>query len=181
MPRIAQWPLTRAPDGRGMPRRLVGLDRTRVRHLGSDPPTDGQNGIALVPTDFPVDGYLALHGALAPTERHGSTTLRSVREEQMRHDCEKRESSASRSPLGQTPTISLAARTRGEASKLIVLAYRDAGLSPLDIIRAATVNAAELLGNEGSCGCCEGGHFADLIGVVGDPTKDITLLHRCSL
>ena len=47
------------------------------------------------------------------------------------------------------------------------------GMSPLAVIRAATVDAAEMMGWSGSVGTLDVGGFADLIGVVGDPTADI--------
>jgi imidazolonepropionase-like amidohydrolase len=52
------------------------------------------------------------------------------------------------------------------------------GMSPLDAIRAATVNAATLLGWQDDAGAIEPGKFADLIAVVGDPLKDITAMER---
>jgi imidazolonepropionase-like amidohydrolase len=52
------------------------------------------------------------------------------------------------------------------------------GLTPLQAIQTATVNAAKLLGKEDSIGAVEAGKFADLIAVEGDPTKDVTELER---
>jgi imidazolonepropionase-like amidohydrolase len=49
------------------------------------------------------------------------------------------------------------------------------GMSPLEAIQSATVNAAEALGRE-DVGVAEAGRWADLIGVVGDPTGNISLL-----
>ncbi len=58
-------------------------------------------------------------------------------------------------------------------------AYTEAGMSPLEIIRAATVNNAELLAGERALfDVIEAGKFADLIAVAGDPLKDITELER---
>ena len=53
------------------------------------------------------------------------------------------------------------------------------GMSPLEAIRTATVNAAEALGREGQgVGVIEPGRFGDLIAVPGDPLADVTLLER---
>ena len=49
------------------------------------------------------------------------------------------------------------------------------GMTPVQAIQAATVNAAEALGRQ-DVGLLEAGRFADLIAVPGDPTADITLL-----
>jgi len=56
--------------------------------------------------------------------------------------------------------------------------YVRLGMSPLDAIRTATVNAADLLGWSDRAGSLEAGRYADLIAVTGDPLKDITELER---
>jgi len=53
--------------------------------------------------------------------------------------------------------------------------YVKLGMTPLQAIRTATVNAADLLGWD-KIGSLEPGNFADIIAVNGDPTKDVTLL-----
>jgi imidazolonepropionase-like amidohydrolase len=50
------------------------------------------------------------------------------------------------------------------------------GMKPLDAIQAATVNAADLLGWADRIGVIESGHYADVIGVKGDPTSDVRVL-----
>jgi imidazolonepropionase-like amidohydrolase len=52
------------------------------------------------------------------------------------------------------------------------------GLTPLQAIQAATVNAADLLGWSGKVGTLEPGAWADMVGVDGDPVKDVTTLER---
>ena len=52
------------------------------------------------------------------------------------------------------------------------------GLTPLQAIQAATVNAADLLGWSGKVGSLEPGAWADIIAVDGDPLKDVTTLER---
>jgi len=53
--------------------------------------------------------------------------------------------------------------------------YVQMGMSPLQAIQAATVNAADLLGWK-QIGSIEAGSFADIIAVNGDPLKDVTTL-----
>ena len=52
------------------------------------------------------------------------------------------------------------------------------GLTPLQAIQAATLNAADLLGWPGKVGTLEPGAWADIVAVEGDPTKDVTTLER---
>jgi imidazolonepropionase-like amidohydrolase len=52
------------------------------------------------------------------------------------------------------------------------------GLTPLQAIQAATVNAADLLGWSGKVGSLEPGAWADIVAVDGDPLKDVTILER---
>ncbi len=52
------------------------------------------------------------------------------------------------------------------------------GMSPAGALRAATLNAAELLGMERDLGSVEPGKMADLVAVEGDPLKDIAAIER---
>lgn len=52
------------------------------------------------------------------------------------------------------------------------------GLAPMDAIRSATLNSAQLLGKEQDLGSITAGKFADLIAVEGDPLLDIDKLRR---
>lgn len=52
------------------------------------------------------------------------------------------------------------------------------GMSPMDAIKAATVNAADLLGLSDEIGTIEPGKRADIIAVAGDPLQDVRVLKR---
>jgi len=54
------------------------------------------------------------------------------------------------------------------------------GMTPLDAIRAATLNAAQALGQEGDVGQIATGRYADIVAVDGDPLKDVRLLEQVS-
>lgn len=68
---------------------------------------------------------------------------------------------------------------RGVVSTMrIVRSFREAGIPPMEIIRAATIRAAELLGWQDRIGSIKEGKLADVIAVQGDPLQDITVLER---
>jgi imidazolonepropionase-like amidohydrolase len=69
-------------------------------------------------------------------------------------------------------------KTRGQATAIMFGALKELGMSPADVIRAATVNAAESLGWQDLIGVLEAGKFADIIAVSGDPLADVTELER---
>jgi imidazolonepropionase-like amidohydrolase len=52
------------------------------------------------------------------------------------------------------------------------------GMSPLQAIQSATVNAADLLGQIEKLGSIAPGKFADMIAVGSDPLKDVTVLEQ---
>src|ERR1700685_1025329 len=52
------------------------------------------------------------------------------------------------------------------------------GLTPLQSIQAATVNAADLIGWCDSVGTVEAGKFSDLVAVEGDPLADVHVLEN---
>jgi imidazolonepropionase-like amidohydrolase len=69
-------------------------------------------------------------------------------------------------------------KTRGEASATMFSSLQHSGMPPLEIIRAVTVNAAEMLGWQDRIGAIEPGKFADIVAVAGDPLKDATELEH---
>jgi imidazolonepropionase-like amidohydrolase len=69
-------------------------------------------------------------------------------------------------------------KTRGQASASRFVLLHDAGMSSIDVLRAITTNAAEMLGWQDRIGAIEAGKFADLVAVSGDPIADITELEH---
>jgi len=54
------------------------------------------------------------------------------------------------------------------------------GMAPIDALKSATSNDAELLGIAQKTGTLEKGKLADIIAMPGDPTADITATERVS-
>jgi imidazolonepropionase-like amidohydrolase len=69
-------------------------------------------------------------------------------------------------------------KTCGQATVGRFPTLHQAGMPSLDVIRAITTNAAEMLGWQDRIGAIEPGKFADLVAVAGDPITDITELER---
>jgi len=55
------------------------------------------------------------------------------------------------------------------------------GMTPLQSIQAATVTAAEALNRSNDVGTIAVGHYGDLIGVTGDPLKDVAVLQQVAV
>jgi imidazolonepropionase-like amidohydrolase len=140
--------------------------------------TMAQKGIYLVPTDYPADFYVSALGpsTLTPEQQrqqragaeqfakaNGERLMRAVR-------------AGVKVAFGSDEYYDVPGKTRGQASLLTLEAYQAAGMPPLDVLRAATVHAAALLGWGDRIGAIEPGKLADIIGVDGDPLKDVKAL-----
>ena len=67
---------------------------------------------------------------------------------------------------------------QGYAAKQVLQAYRGAGMTAAQVLQAATINDARLLGMEGRIGVIKVGAAADLIAVEGNPEQDFTAINR---
>lgn len=121
--------------------------------------------IFLVPTDFPRDAGMTWPEQVAAAARRLSRAVELG------------------VPIAAGSDVYYArdGRTRGELAKLPLRAYAEAGLSPARILRAATLDAARLLGVEGRTGSLAVGKSADLLAVDGDPLTDVGALERVRL
>jgi imidazolonepropionase-like amidohydrolase len=52
------------------------------------------------------------------------------------------------------------------------------GMTPIEALRAATINGAELTGRSKDIGSIEPGKYADIVAVDGDPLADITVMEK---
>ena len=64
----------------------------------------------------------------------------------------------------------------GENADECVYMVEDAGMTPADAIRAATLNAAQLLRRRSDVGTLEEGKFADVIGCRENPLHHVSAL-----
>jgi len=71
-------------------------------------------------------------------------------------------------------------RTRGQASLLVLEGLQQEGVPPAEILRAATLSGAELMGWGDRVGSLEAGKLADVVAVAGDPLADVAVLQKVS-
>lgn len=72
----------------------------------------------------------------------------------------------------------IAGKTYGQAALLDLEALREEGMSNAEVIRSATLNAAELMGWSDLMGEIAAGKLADVIAVPGDPLQDVGSLEH---
>jgi len=139
--------------------------------------------IFLVPTDGTLKTFVDMSlGTRQPTEKERTELEKEcapfVKEEQER----LKRAIRIGVPIaaGSDMYLHMPGLTRGQASLLVYEAYTEAGMTPMEIIHAATRNAAELLGMQDRIGTLEPGKLADIMAVPGDPLKDIRALEHAN-
>ena len=139
-----------------------------------------QKGIYLVATDYPADFYVNALGPsnLTPEQQKeqmaGATQFAKANGERLMRTVR----AGVKVAFGSDEYYDTPGRTRGQASLLTLQSYQEAGMPPLEVLRAATVNAAGLLGWADRIGSLEAGKLADIIAVDGDPLKDVKELQK---
>ena len=139
--------------------------------------------IFLVPTDGTLKTFLDMtFGTRQPSEAERAEREKEyapfVKEEQER--LQRAIKFGVPIAAGSDMYLSMPHMTRGQASLLLYEAYAESGLTPMQIIHAATRDAAELLGMQDRIGTLEAGKLADIVAVPGDPTKDVRALEHAS-
>ncbi len=71
-------------------------------------------------------------------------------------------------------------RTRGQAALRVLEGLQAEGVPSVEILRAATLNGADLLGWSDRIGLLEAGKLADVVAVEGDPLADVAALQKIS-
>src|SRR5579872_1840443 len=125
-------------------------------------------GVFLVPTIAVVDADIAKLGTLSPDRQHHVNKFLAGIQDEIQY------------AMSQNVKIAMGfdASEKGRhgknADELIAMAKR--GMPDIEVIRAATINGAELMSWQDNVGAVEPGKYADLIAVDGDPLKDISLM-----
>ncbi|MBZ4373962.1 amidohydrolase family protein [Corallococcus sp. AS-1-6] len=130
-----------------------------------------QKGTWYVPTAFAFFGVkeLADQGKLPPDT---VAKLRAV-DRRREHVLRKAISLGVRIAFGTDAGVFAHGRNAAEFAQLV-----EAGLTPAEALRTATVNTAELLGVADKLGTLEPGKLADVVAVPGDPVKDIRVTQK---
>jgi len=128
-----------------------------------------KNGTYLVPTLSVIDASLAKHFGGSPYSPRALAFL-----ETLKKTMTMAKEMGVEIADGSDPSDA----TRHGRNALELEAMTNRGLTPIEAIRAATVNAADLLGWSDKVGSLKVGMFADLIAVEGDPTVDIKTLQK---
>jgi imidazolonepropionase-like amidohydrolase len=138
-----------------------------------------KKGIFLVATDYPAEFYVdGLGGPVSPEQRaqrlRGAQAFAKGNAERLMRATRM----GVRVAFGSDEYYDAPGYTRGQASLLTLQAYQEAGMPPLDVLRAATINSADLLGYGDRVGSLEVGKLADIIAVDGDPLHDVKDLRK---
>lgn len=137
--------------------------------------------IFLVPTDGTVQTFLNMSfGTRQPSPEEKSRMEKEFQPFVERSHDRLRRARKMGVPIasGSDMYLTMPNLNRGQASLLVFEAYTEAGMSPMEIIRAATRSGAELLGMADRIGTLEAGKWADIIAVPGDPLKDVKALEH---
>jgi imidazolonepropionase-like amidohydrolase len=160
----------------------AGVDSVEHGYGGSDESFKlmAEKKIFLVPTDGTLDDYMSILGQRAASEEERKQLRAQMQMglKQMQNRVARAVKAGVRIAAGSDMYYRMPGKTRGQASLTMVRAYADAGMAPIEVIRATTVNAAELLGWQLRIGSLEAGKLADIIAVDGDPLKDIGELQK---
>jgi imidazolonepropionase-like amidohydrolase len=137
--------------------------------------------IYLVPTDGTLQTLEDMtFGTRQPSAEERSNVAKEVKPlmEQQRERLKRAMKMGVPIAAGSDMCVKIYGKNRGQASVLVYEAYAESGMKPIDIIYAATRNAADLLGMQNEVGTLETGKLADIIAVPGNPLQDIRALEH---
>jgi len=133
--------------------------------------------IYLTPTDFPLDGIV---DRSQPADRMlpRATLVRITQSAQKR--LRKAVELSVPIAFGSDNYYGVPGATWGQVSLETLVAYVQTGIPAVQVLQAATINPATLLGLDNKIGSLEPGKVADIVAVPGNPLSDPLLLQRIS-
>jgi imidazolonepropionase-like amidohydrolase len=139
-------------------------------------------GVFLVATDLFTNGrlyeYFAKFRVFTPEEASGLKHYDEEESAKSKDRLQRAMKAGVKIAAGSDMWFLWPGKTRGEATLLELEGLQKEGMPNLEIIRSATMNAAELMGWTDRVGELAVGKMADLIAVEGDPLQDITVLEH---
>ncbi len=134
-----------------------------------------EKGTALVPTDSDFESFKYF------VENSGGTqklTDEQIKQElKFQQDRLKRALAAGVTIVAGSDMYIDMQRPQGDAAKRVLFAYLESGMTPVQILQAATINAARLFNNP-RLGAIKTGTFADIIAVEGNPADDFNAIEK---
>lgn len=129
-----------------------------------------QHGTFLVPTLYTLD-FIIKEGKQHGVPEYGIRKAQSIARAQ-RENLRRAYQAGVRFAYGTDAAVF----PHGRNARDFAILVGELGVPPLEAIKMATANAAELIGISDRVGTLEVGKWADLIAVAGDPLQDIRLL-----
>jgi imidazolonepropionase-like amidohydrolase len=127
-------------------------------------------GICYIPTLYV---YELWRDGIAFGEISAATKAKLTRTVNLHNETFKRALKSKVKIVFGTDTYSIPGSNAHELTRMVEL-----GMMPLDALRSATADAAELLGLGSSVGTIEPGKLADIVAFAGNPTVDISAVER---
>ena len=131
-----------------------------------------ERGTFLVPTLYTLD-FIIEEGDSSGVPQYSIDKAKSIARQQR-----ERLSAAFHAGVKFAYGTDAAVFPHGRNARDFRILVEELDVRPIEAIRTATVNAAELIGIEDRAGTLEPGKWADVIAVAGNPLEDITLLEN---
>jgi imidazolonepropionase-like amidohydrolase len=136
-----------------------------------------RRGVALVPTDPErelLNQYVAVMDMQpAPTPEELERYLEGRSRERLR-----RARAAGVTIVAGSDAYHALGGERAEWARRMLWGYRDAGMTPAQVLQSATIHAARAMGEGERLGTLRPGAWADIIAVEGDPAADFDAVER---
>jgi imidazolonepropionase-like amidohydrolase len=134
-------------------------------------------GVTLTPTDFDSVGFMTYETLQNPGGPPPSPDAANGYLAQMRGRLMRAVTAGVTITAGSDNYLHLL-RPQGTEAKQVLIAYREAGMTAAQVLQAATINNARLLGRARILGVLKPGALADIVAVDGDPEQDFGAINR---